>query len=454
MAVWRNNILNRSPWKVRVRSDARLDRHFSYSKYSQAEAYVAELAERGIKSRITQLETSFQLRVRRKGVPTQFITFDTLAQAEQAQLRVASDLSVSIVRDYAIAARTTLCELMQRYLEEVVPAHKGAEIESSRLQRLMRTEEFVDKPLAALGTEDLQDFITDRLTEVKPATVDREIDLISQVLRYADDVWKIAPVESPIKGLRRPKYFNERDRRLTAAEEDGILKTARQDENPFVEPAIILALETAMRRGELLKLTTSDINFDSRFALARDTKNGRDRKIPLSKRAEEVLRELIDAQDDDQRERDVPLLNLTANALKKAFFGRVLPKAKILDLHFHDLRHEAISRFAESGQFQLIELQAISGHRDMRMLQRYAHLCSGQLAEKLDAIKLGTTTRYVHKGRTRTAFKPDRVMLTGGARGTQQPAAAERDLMANQQSYPSAANVIRLSDFAKRAQRA
>ena len=78
------------------------------------------------------------------------------------------------MRDYAIATRTTLRELMERYLTEVVPSHKGADIEATRIRRLLRDEAFVDKKLAALVTEDLQDYIQDRLTQVAPATVDRE----------------------------------------------------------------------------------------------------------------------------------------------------------------------------------------------------------------------------------------------------------------------------------------
>lgn len=120
-----------------------------------------------------QLETAFQLRIRRAGVKRQFITFDTLIAAELACLQIEADLSVDIVRDYAVASRHTLGELMKRYLEEVVPTHKGCDVEVGRLCKLIRDETFVDKKLAALNTEDLQDFINDRLTEVAPATVDR-----------------------------------------------------------------------------------------------------------------------------------------------------------------------------------------------------------------------------------------------------------------------------------------
>jgi integrase len=393
-----SNIKNRSPWLVKVRSKPLLDQQFPYGKRQDAEHYLDSLSSQGYKAKLLQLEIAFQLRVRRKGVKDQFLTFDTYLQAEQAHNKIVSDLSINIIRDYACAAHTTLRDIMLRYRDEVTLSHKGGEIERTRINRIVRDESFVDKKLAALCTEDLQDFITDRLTEVAPATVGRDLDVISQVIRYSADVWKIAASENPFVGLRRPKYFNERDRRLTASEEQKLLTAARADENPYIEPAIILALETAARRGELLSITVADVNLDGRYVLLRDTKNGRSRKVPLTRRAMGVLSQLMA----DCPSTDETLLKLTANALKIAYFRRVMPTSGVVDLHFHDLRHESISRLAESGKFQLIELQAISGHRDVRMLLRYAHLCAGNLAEKMDDIAVERTEKeYFHRGRRR-----------------------------------------------------
>lgn len=310
-----SNIQNRSPWLVRVRAQPDLDKRFSATASPDAQRYCKALCAQGLRAKLAQFETAFQLRVRRKGVPLQHITFDTWEEAEQARLHIEANLSVSIVRDYGIATKYTLRDLMQRYLEEVVPGHKGGDVESNRLRRMMRDEAFVDKKLAALITEDLQDFITDRLTEVKPATVDRDLDALSQVLNYANDVWKIAPVETPFKGLRRPEYFNERDRRLSPEEEKKLLEAARLDENPYLDPAIVLALETAMRRSELLSLTPADINFEMRYAHLKDTKNGRSRKVPLTARAMQVFRALLALQSPTEAD-DGRLLDLTANALK------------------------------------------------------------------------------------------------------------------------------------------
>ena len=105
------NIVSRSPWLVQVRFQPKLSKQFPYARLKDAQAYLAALDARAIQSKLTQLETSFQLRLRRARVKTQNITFDTLELARQAMLKMESDLSVSIVRDYARATQTTLCEL-------------------------------------------------------------------------------------------------------------------------------------------------------------------------------------------------------------------------------------------------------------------------------------------------------------------------------------------------------
>lgn len=299
--VARNNILNRSPWKVVVRSRPQQDRQFPYNKFAVAEAYLADLTAQGLRAKLVQLETSFQLRLRRQGVKVQFLTFSTFAEAEQARLKIESDLSVSIVKDYAVATHMSLRDLLIRYRDEVTQHHKGGDVERNRINRICRDEAFIDKKLAALTTEDLQDFIFDRLTQVAPSTVDRDLDVISQTLNYAKNIWKIAPVESPFAGLKRPKYFNERDRRLGTIlvdgkeedEETALLAAARADENPYVEPAIVLALETAARRGELLAFRKSDVFVKERYAYLKDSKNGRPRKVPLTTRALEVCQALM-----------------------------------------------------------------------------------------------------------------------------------------------------------------
>jgi integrase len=390
-------IENRSPWAVTVPRDDNLYREFHCTKEAAARKYADSLTAKSVKARVEQLDNSFQVRARDKGYPKFCVTFATYAEAEKTLKQIEATRALSIFRDFSAATRHTTADLMSRYIKDVCPKHKGGDVEIMRLNRLIRVEDFVDKPLASLTTEDLQDFIDDRLTEVGASTVDRELDLIRQVLRYAADIWKILPSEDPFTGLRRPKYFNERNRRLSDKEFELILEAARADENQYVEPLILLALATAMRRSELLSLTWANINYERREAFLPVTKNGRTRSVPLSKQAIQVLQALPrDAE---------AIFPITANALQIAFFRRILRKAQIEDLHFHDLRHEAISRLAESNEYSLIDLQAITGHRDVRMLLRYSHLCSRKLAEKMDEVQ-GTVEEYVYHGRKRRVMVP------------------------------------------------
>jgi integrase len=143
--------------------------------------------------------------------------------------------------------------------------------------------------------------------------------------------------------------------------------------NRLIKPAILLAIETALRRGELLNLTWGAIDLDSRTAHIPHTKTGYARTIPLTDQALAVLRTIPRTE--------AKVLPLTPIALRLAW-NRVRVRAGMPDLHFHDLRHEAISRFAEMS-LTTVELSAISGHRDPRMLFRYAHLRPADLAKKL-----------------------------------------------------------------------
>lgn len=390
-------IENRSPWAVTVSRKSDLYREFRCTEQRKAEIYASGLQAEGHKVKLQQLENSWQVRARDKGFPKFCATFDSYEEAEKTLKQLEAKRALKIFRDFAAALKHTTAQLMARYMDEVCPSHKGCDVEVMRLRRLIRDEEFVDKPLASLCTEDLQDYITDRLSEVAPSTVDREIDLIRQVLRYAADVWKIEPSEDPFDGLHRPKYYNERDRRLKPNEEAKLLKAAREDGNPYMAPLIEIALATAMRRSEMLALTWSNVDIERRAALLPETKNGRARTVPLSAKAIEVLESLPRT--------DEKVFPTSANAVKIAYFRRILPTSGVKDFRFHDLRHEAVSRLAESGQFTMIDLQAISGHRDVRMLLRYSHLCTQKLAEKMDQVA-GTVVEKIHHGRKRRVFQP------------------------------------------------
>lgn len=136
---------------------------------------------------------------------------------------------------------------------------------------------------------------------------------------------------------------------------------------PLLDPMVVLAVETAMRLGELLNLTWGHLDLTARVATLPETKNGESRRVPLSTRAVEVLRgiprHLSDARVFWRWSR--------ADSFENAW-RRAVGKAGIADLRFHDLRHEATSRLFERG-FNMMEVAAITGHKTLQMLKRYTH---------------------------------------------------------------------------------
>lgn len=208
---------------------------------------------------------------------------------------------------------------------------------------------------------------------MKPGTIARELGLLHNVLEVARRDWGIELTGNVVAQVRRILVRNARDRRLNPGELDRLSAALRSTRNKLVRPAILLAIETALRRGELLSLTWDAIDLKRRTAYIPHTKTGFARTIPLTEKAVTILNSLPRS--------GTTVLPLSAMALRLAW-NRMRERAGMPDLCFHDLRHEAISRFAELG-LSTVELAAISGYKDMRMLMRYTHIQPTDLARKL-----------------------------------------------------------------------
>jgi hypothetical protein len=186
-----------------------------------------------------------------------------------------------------------------------------------------------------------------------------------------------------VSNVRKPKSPPGRDRRLTPREERLILRYAYAHPNPDFYSIIVIAIETAMRQGEILGLQWEHVNLKTRIAHLPDTKNGSKRDVPLSIKARDALIRL-------NPKPQGRVFSYTSNGLKSTW-RFMLKKLKIDNLHFHDTRHEAISRLTELGVFDLLEIAAISGHKSLAMLKRYTHLRAQRLVRKLEGNK--------HKGK-------------------------------------------------------
>lgn len=469
------DLTNRSRFRVTVRNRDDLTQHFSFNMLGEVEAYMAKLRAQHLKPRVEQLDESWLVRIREKGHKPLSPTFKTRKEAESFIARTTEERSRGLFVDYTASLKVSLAQLIVRYLLEEAPKHKshrvlayslegwladsgpagealldryreelrkrGLPVRASKFQMRRSSDElaWIHKPLSEVTTVDIENFIGDRLEVVEPGTVDREIDRLKAIFKVATVVWDYPLAKNPMDAVRRPKYFNERDRRITDDEERRLLeafatldferavevrlseladaaladqtfssKSARKkvlakvraellplaqetaEVVPYLQVFYLFQVMTAARRGETLGLPWQYIDFDAKTAFLPETKNGRPRKLALREDLVELLRDLPRGT---ERVFDVGV-DYVVGAWNKA-----CTMAGITDLRIHDGRHEALSRLAESGKFTLPELQVFSGHRDLRMLMRYAHLCSSRLAKKLDeCFKDGTKFR-VHRGR-------------------------------------------------------
>lgn len=276
---------------------------------------------------------------------------------------------------------STLKEALDYYRQHVSILKKSYAQEAYRINQIGRM--IGDQIVGEMTSVDIADYRDMRLSTfnirtkrpIATSTVRLELSLLSNFFDVARIEWGAADV-NPVSNVRKPKVPPGRDRRLTAREERLILRYANAHPNRDFYSIVLVALETAMRQGEILKLQWEHINLKGRIAHLPDTKNGTKRDVPLSIKARDALMMM-------GVKTKGPVFNYTNEGLKSTWrFMRI--KLNIENLHFHDLRHEAISRLFELGTLDMMEIAAISGHKSLAMLKRYTHLKAQRLVRKLE----------------------------------------------------------------------
>ncbi len=267
-------------------------------------------------------------------------------------------------------------DILERYRDEITPQKRSANTEAYILNAFLR-QPIANLTLAQVAPSHFSTYRDKRLKDVKAGTVNRELSIIKHAFDIAEREWDIPITKNPLSKVKKLKVNNARSRRLTDEEYQALTDAIESTRNDLIKPLMNFAIETGMRRGEILRLRWADIDCIGRTLFIPITKNGHSRTIPLTTKAIEILRGLQSA---DHADKDMPF-PLSDNAAKLAW-QRLLKRSKIKDLHFHDFRHEAISRFFERG-LSVPEVALISGHRDYRMLFRYTHLKPESLVDKL-----------------------------------------------------------------------
>ena len=328
----------------------------------------------------------WQAKIRRKGYLSQSKTFAKKIEATKWAREVESEIDKSIFKSTNLAEQKQMADALEDYWTQELTEKKSAKTMRCMINRLKLV--FDGLSLLDVTVYTMRDYKAYRLEKVQGDTVRKEMALISRMFKYAMNEWQIyLPNGNPVTPVSLPNKGKQRDRRFKTGEEDLLLSYAKNYQG-IIHDIIILAIETGMRRGEMTNARNKQeleksgyccicwegFNAKDSTLFLKDTKNGESRVVPLSLKAKSIILK-------QPRRLNGPIFNILSDSVGHAF-NKVTERAGIIDFRFHDLRHEATSRLFEKG-LQMMEVSAITGHKDLASLKRYTHLRAADLVKKL-----------------------------------------------------------------------
>lgn len=314
--------------------------------------------------------------MRHVGFPTRSKSFSSKAAAVAwAQARERDYAPIEDHAERPGGDSLTVAGLLQRYQIEITALKRGYVSENCRINNML------EQPVAKVSVRDISsrhfaEYRNSRIRKVGPDTVRRELTIFRHCFEIARKEWDITIAKNPLHDIRFPAPGLPREERLSDVGAADLHREIGTLRNNIIASVIVLAIETGMRRGELLSLRWKDVDLEKGTVRLLQTKNGRPRTVPLTPRAIEELRRI-------ERKGD-SVLQVSSNAVQLCW-NRIRVRAGLGGLRFHDLRHEAISRFFEL-ELSIPEVALISGHRDTKMLMRYTHIRPENLSRKFSQL--------------------------------------------------------------------
>ena len=255
-------------------------------------------------------------------------------------------------------------DLAHRYIKEVSP-YKKSFIKERYIILALLNESWSKDSINKITPAVISKYRDKYLTKVSGSSVNRTLDVLSTIFTTCKKEWGY-PIENPILSIRRPKKAEPRDRRFNEDELNKLIKGNKT--SPLLRDIIQIALETAMRQGEILRVQREHIRDNTLFIPIAKTKS---RTIPLTLKAISLLNNT-----------ELPF-NITGDALSKQF-KKLCDYYGIEDAHFHDLRKQSLTNFMLDKKLSVAETMMIAGHSDPRMLLRtYNNLKVEDVAKKL-----------------------------------------------------------------------
>lgn len=337
----------------------------------------------------TKRGNSWKASVRCKGL-TEYKTFPTKAAAVFWATTLESRASSGAAMGQL---ERTFRETLERYRDEISPTKDTATGEGHRINAILR-EKWVGLPLGELTTEHFTAYRDSRLKTIshitkrliKPASVSRELTILSNVCTLATERWKWF-ITNPFTGCAHPGETPHRTRRPSADEVETLKFCMGYDPDavpinvgPRCAAAFLFSIATAMREGEIAALRWGDVHLDKYYLHVRATEasagktQSAKRDVPLSLEAERILRQVKPGDPNDL------VFGLSASQIESNF-RKYVKNASIKDLHFHDARHEATTRLAQ--KLALPDLARVIGHKNLKTLMIYYNPTGEELAARL-----------------------------------------------------------------------
>lgn len=329
--------------------------------------------------------TTYRARIRSQFGKTSR-TFDRLSDAKQWAENTKVELRRGDFVDHLGKRRTRMSEVIDRYLGEYMEANYGFLEIQRRATELSRWKDEIGHlaigALSASHISHVRDKMlgenTRRAVRRSPSSVKRSLAVLSHMLNVAVVEWELIP-SNPVNRVKKPRSAPGRIRFLSPEEIQKLLYACQNSASEHLLPLVVLALSTGARRGELINLRWSDIDWQQGVIRLLKTKNGHPRAIPLAGRAhamlhEKYLRESVRSEFVFARGDGLEPVELEKH------WQRAMKQAELVNFRFHDLRHTAASYLA-MNKATLMEIAAVLGHRTLQMVQRYSHLTEQHTAE-------------------------------------------------------------------------
>lgn len=336
---------------------------------------------------ITIRNGSYRARITRKGQSTISKSFKTEFDAHKWVRQIEVQLELGIYQEEPkkrlIKHDISFLEAAERYISTHVVHKLNHRTEAGILGLI--SKRWGLRKLSSIHKQDVLMLKEELLKSGRAAsTVNHYINAISQLYQIAVNEWEFK-LNNPTTGIKRMPEPQGRMKRLLPDAEKILLTYSSEISLLPLSSIIVIAIETGMRLSEILSIKFEDVDLANRKALLRHTKNGDSRVVPLTSRArEEIEKQLLNKESE--------LVFPYCRWQVRRQFVKAVNKAKsthkgvqnpFIDLRFHDLRHEALSRLSDKG-LNVIELAHISGHKTLSMLKRYTHPCHETLLNKID----------------------------------------------------------------------